>query len=229
MMSSLRSALVMRNALLFGLAAVLVGSAAGCGGGESAQPSTTPSPSASSASPSPSATPTPTATPAPTAAPTAAPTPTAGSPSAPAGFSTARVSGASQGLGLLTAVRVGAQPGFDRVVFEFETAVPAYVVEYVPLPLHADPSDLPVALEGDHAIGVRMEPAASYDPSSDPLRLTYLGPTRITTSLSTVLEVVKTGDFEAVLSWAIGIDGKQPFKVTVLQSPPRLVIDVATT
>ena len=218
MMSSLRSAFAMRNTLLFGLAAVLVGSAAGCGGGESAQPSTTPSPSASSASPSPSATPTPTATPA----------PTAGSPSAPAGFSTARVSGASQGLGLLTAVRVGAQPGFDRVVFEFESAVPAYVVEYVPLPLHADPSDLLVPIQGDHAIGVRMEPAASYDPSSDPLRLTYLGPTRITTSLSTVLEVVKTGDFEAVLNWAIGVDGKQPFKVTVLQGPPRLVIDVAT-
>ena len=218
----------LRNVLLIGLAAVLAGSAAGCGGGDNVQPSTTPSPAASNVSPAP--TPAVEPTPAPVPTPTPAPTapPTAGSPSVPPGFSTTRATGDSQGLGLLAAVRVGAQPGFDRVVFEFEGAVPAYVVQYVPLPRRADPSDLPVALEGDHAIGVRMEPAASYDPSSDPLRLTYLGPTRITTSLSTVLEVVKTGDFEAVLNWAIGVDGKQPFKVTVLQGPPRLVIDVAT-
>ncbi len=212
----------LRKVFLIGLAALLVGSAAGCGGGDSAQPSATPSPAASTATPTPTPSPTPSPTPAPT--PSATPTPAP----LPPGFSTARVTGASQGLGLLSAVRVGAQPGFDRVVFEFESAVPGYAVEYVALPLIADPSGLPVALQGDHAIGVRMEPAASYDPSSDPLRLTYLGPTRITTSLPTVLEVVKTGDFEAVLNWAIGVDGKQPFKVTVLQGPPRLVIDVAT-
>jgi hypothetical protein len=139
-----------------------------------------------------------------------------------------RVTGASQGLGLLTAVRVGAQPGFDRVVFEFESAVPGYSVEYVPLPLTADPSGLPVAIQGDHALWVRMEPAASYDPASDPLRLTYTGPTRISTSLPTAVEVVKTGDFEAVLSWAIGVRGEQPFKVSTLSAPPRLVVDIAT-
>jgi len=217
----------LRKVLLIGLAALLAGSAAGCGGGdEGAEPSATPSPSAPSATSTPAPSPTPPPTPPPTPAPTPSATPTPAPP--PQGFSTARVTGASQGLGLLTAVRVGAQPGFDRVVFEFEGAVPGYAVEYVPLPLVADPSGLPVAIQGDHAIGVRMEPAASYEASSDPLRLTYLGPTRITTSLSAVLEVVKTGDFETVLNWAIGVDSKQPFKVTVLQGPPRLVIDVAT-
>ena len=216
---------MMRRPLVCSITAALLLLTLGtaCGGGdEGAEPSATPSPSA------PSATPTP--TPSPTRSPTPAPTPSATPTPAPLppGFSTARVTGVSQGLGLLTAVRVGAQPGFDRVVFEFESAVPGYSVGYTPLPLVADPSGLPVAIQGDHAIWVRMEPSASYDPSSDPLRLTYAGPTRITTSLQAVLEVVKTGDFEAVLSWAIGVRGERPFKVSTLSGPPRLVVDVAT-
>ncbi len=117
------------------------------------------------------------------------------------------MTGASQGLGLLSAVRVGAQPGFDRVVFEFESAVPGYAVEYVALPLSADPSDLPVAIQGDHAIGVRMEPAASYDPSSDPLRLTYTGPTRISDVAADGARGGEDRGLRGRADWAIGVAG----------------------
>jgi hypothetical protein len=40
-----------------------------------------------------------------------------------------------------------------------------------------------------------------------------------------VREVVRTGDFEAVLTWAIGVNGRTPFAVTTLREPDRLVID----
>ena len=41
-----------------------------------------------------------------------------------------------------------------------------------------------------------------------------------------VVELVRTGGFEAVLTWAAGVDEQRPFKVSPLESPARLVIDV---
>jgi hypothetical protein len=40
-----------------------------------------------------------------------------------------------------------------------------------------------------------------------------------------VREVVRTGDFEAVLSWAVGLDDRVDFRVLTLDGPPRLVVD----
>jgi hypothetical protein len=39
--------------------------------------------------------------------------------------------------------------------------------------------------------------------------------------------VKSAGDFEAVLTWVAGIRSEQPFRVEVLDSPPRLVVDIA--
>jgi hypothetical protein len=38
--------------------------------------------------------------------------------------------------------------------------------------------------------------------------------------------VVKTGDFESVLTWTIGLDEKRPFKVVTSDSPPRLALEI---
>ena len=42
---------------------------------------------------------------------------------------------------------------------------------------------------------------------------------------SVVKEVVRTGDFEAVLTWAIGLEQKVDFRVTTAASPSRLIVD----
>lgn len=42
-----------------------------------------------------------------------------------------------------------------------------------------------------------------------------------------VTELVNLGDFENVLVWAAGIRERTGFSVSVLDGPPRLVIDVA--
>lgn len=39
-------------------------------------------------------------------------------------------------------------------------------------------------------------------------------------------EVVKTGDFESVLTWTIGLSEKRPFEVITSESPPRLTIEI---
>jgi hypothetical protein len=42
-----------------------------------------------------------------------------------------------------------------------------------------------------------------------------------------VRDVVKSGDFEAVVSWVIGLPEERPFTVSTASSPPRLILDVA--
>ena len=42
----------------------------------------------------------------------------------------------------------------------------------------------------------------------------------------TILQARQTCDFEALLSWALGVSGRQPFTVSQLDNPYRLVVDV---
>ena len=41
-----------------------------------------------------------------------------------------------------------------------------------------------------------------------------------------MMEVVKSGDFEATLSWGVGVRGHPLFHVFTLTSPPRVVIEI---
>ena len=130
---------------------------------------------------------------------------------------------------LLVDVRTGRHDGYERVVFEFlGDRVPGYAVQYVDPPFTADPSDLPVAIDGDAFLRVRMAWASGYDLTGD-LGQVYTGPDRIDVNAPVVQELVLLGDFEAVLSWVIGVDAEHPFRVTVLDEPARIVIDIATS
>jgi len=130
---------------------------------------------------------------------------------------------------LLTAVRLAGHPGYDRLVFEFRGAVPGYEVKYADGPVIADPSGKTVTVAGDNALLIRMEPASGMDLMTTPIVDTYPGPDRVTSKDTTVVrEAVLTGDFEAVLNWAVGVDGQPPFVVRTMTGPSRLVIDFAT-
>lgn len=130
---------------------------------------------------------------------------------------------------LLTNVRAGRHPGYDRVVFEFRNGIPGYDVRYVEPPVLADGSGEEVAVAGSAVLLVRTEPALDADLTQESAPRTYTGPARFSPDTAAVVELVRIGGFEAVLTWAVGVDGKQPFRVTRLQDPARLVIDVATT
>ena len=126
---------------------------------------------------------------------------------------------------LLDRVAVGRHAGYDRVVFQFrDKGLPGYRVEYVQPPLKEDGSGNPVDVAGNAFVLVRMDPASGFDVSSGEGELVYKGPKRLP-GASVVKEVVRTGDFEAVLSWAIGLEGKVPFRVTTAASPSRLIVD----
>jgi hypothetical protein len=134
----------------------------------------------------------------------------------------------SGGASLLSAVRASRHEGYDRVVFEFTAAssLPGYSVSYVDKPVIEDGSGKQVQVAGDHVVLVRMEHASGADMSKESAPQTYTGPTRFTPGTPEVTELVRTGDFEGVLSWAIGVHDKVAFRVTTLQNPARLVVDL---
>jgi hypothetical protein len=130
---------------------------------------------------------------------------------------------------LLDRVAVGRHEGYDRVVFQFrDEGLPGYRVEYVQPPLKEDGSGNPVSVAGNAFVTVRMEPASGFDLSTGEGELVYKGPKRLP-GASVVKEVVRTGDFESVLTWAIGLEAKVPFRVTTAASPARLIVDFKST
>ena len=146
------------------------------------------------------------------------------------GASTRPVTGESavSEAALLERVAIGHNDGFDRVVFQFRNGVPGYRVGYVRPPISEDGSGNRIEVEGSAFVIVRMEPASGFDLSVAEGELVYKGPRRLSgndAGTSTIEEVVRSGDFEAVLSWAIGLDERVPFRVLVLDSPARLVVD----
>jgi hypothetical protein len=154
-------------------------------------------------------------------------------PAPPAGppFGTRRASGPGSGSGtaLLAAVRIGRNEGFDRIVFEFRPgSTPGYDVRYVQPPIREDASNRRVEIDGDAFLSIRMEPASGFDLTGEGEQV-YTGPTRIdgeSANAEELEELVRTGDFEAVLNWVAGLDDRVPFRVFTLSGPPRVVVDV---
>ncbi len=177
-----------------------------------------------------SATTTPAVTPSatPSVGPTSAPGPTTAA-ATPAPFGTrGPVEAEAQdlpGAALLVDVRTGRQEdGFDRIVFEFEGGLPGYLVEYVEPPVLGAFSGEPVDIDGQAFLQIRLRPAAGYDPETgDPV---YTGSQDLKPGLPAILEAEVTGDFEATMTWAVGLTAEADFRVTTLEDPYRIVIDV---
>jgi len=147
-----------------------------------------------------------------------------------AGAGTTPVVAAATGTetALLNRIAVGRHEGYDRVVFQFQNGLPGYRVEYVQPPLKEDGSGKPVSVQGNAVVVVRMEPASGFDLNTGEGVMVYKGPRRIDGSAAgtaVVQELVRTGDFEAVLSWAIGLSDKVAFRIQTAQSPARLIVD----
>ena len=131
---------------------------------------------------------------------------------------------------LLTDVRAKTDTCTDRVAFTFRPAQEkvGYRVEYLPAKQAQteDGSGRHLDIAGKAFLVVRFMPAATADISSEKLDVTYKGPRTLTPSGTRyVRQVTKIGDFEALLTWTIGLSEKRPFKVTSAGSPPHLTIE----
>jgi hypothetical protein len=130
----------------------------------------------------------------------------------------------AQSTPILVAVRAGSHTGYDRVVFEFEGAVPQHRIGYVDQ-LVEDGTGNPVEVAGGADLEVVFEGANAHEENGSPT----VSPRHFSPGLPAVKEVTQLGDFEAVVSYGIGVDQRRPIEVSTLSSPSRLVIDIATT
>jgi hypothetical protein len=130
----------------------------------------------------------------------------------------------AQSIPTLVDVRAGGHAGFDRVVFEFRGAVPEHRVQYVDQ-LVEDGTGDPVSVAGAANLEVVFEGANAHEENGSPT----LTRRRFSPGLPAVKEIAQLGDFEAVVSYGIGVDRRRPIEVSTLSSPSRLVIDIATT
>jgi len=130
----------------------------------------------------------------------------------------------AQSAPTLVDVRAARHPGFDRVVFEFRGTVPQHTVRYVGQ-LVEDGSGKPVSAAGAADLEVVFHGANAHTEDGTP----SVSPKRFSPGLTAVKEVAQIGDFEAVVSYGIGLDRRRPLTVSTLSGPSRLVIDVSTT
>ncbi|MFD8103379.1 hypothetical protein ACFV24_27965 [Nocardia fluminea] len=192
----------MRNALVFVLIAAAAVSVSGCGTDDApaaAPPATTSTPS--------------------TFADATSEVPTDASPKSGAASASAALT--------VTDIRLGRQPGFDRVVYELGgTGSPGWQVAYTDSAVQ-DGSGKSVDVAGRAILEVRILGSAyPFDSTVPP----FDGPDPVTDpGTPAITGVYKKLVYEGVTQSFIGIDADQPpFSVTALADPPRLVVDIAT-
>ncbi|MBY0290147.1 MAG: hypothetical protein K2X52_23835 [Mycobacteriaceae bacterium] len=117
------------------------------------------------------------------------------------------------------------QNGYDRLIFEFTDRVPGYKIRYQPLPARADPSGKDVPLPGANAlVQVTLTGATGNGGGPDGER-TYFGPSTVSAPTVEVTEVKAAGDFEAVMTWVVGLRTEVPYRVRAYDEPPSLIVD----
>jgi hypothetical protein len=130
----------------------------------------------------------------------------------------------AQSTPTLVDVRAGSHTGYDRVVFEFRGAVPEHRIRYVDQ-LVEDGTGDPVSVAGAADLEVVFEGANAHEEDGSPT----ISPRRFSPGLPAVKEIAQLGDFEAVVSYGIGVDQRRPIQVSTLSNPSRLVVDISTT
>ncbi|HET7573356.1 MAG TPA: hypothetical protein VFJ77_11890 [Gaiellaceae bacterium] len=125
----------------------------------------------------------------------------------------------------LTGVSVTRTDCAEEISFAFEHGAPGYRISYEPAARaqSEDASGRHIPVAGSAFLVVRLDDAATARSDGSTLTRTYSGPRRVG-GAEHVREVVKTGDFEAVVTWAIGLDGRRPF--TVARSGDALVVRI---
>lgn len=121
----------------------------------------------------------------------------------------------------LVAIRTSHHPGFDRVVFAFQGGTPTHVRAAYVDRLVGDASGLPVRIAGRAILQVHIKPAQAHTDAgavTAPGRTSYLLPNVMTT--------VRSGDFEGVVGYGLGLAARTPFHVFTLSNPGRVVVDV---
>jgi hypothetical protein len=125
------------------------------------------------------------------------------------------------GIPRLVDVRAAAHEGFDRIVFEFDAPEPGFRVEYVEEALGCGTGE-PEELEGAAFLQVKIQPADAHDDAGAPT----FPQQELTPGLSSIVAARQTCDFEADVTWVVGLAEEVDFTAVSLLDPFRVVVDV---
>lgn len=191
---------------------------AACGSGAGDDGGATPSPTATTTG-------TPSPTPAP-ATPAASPSPAAAEPTADLGAftppGTELTAEPAGGRLTVVAVRTGEHEGYDRVVYELAgEGLPGWRVGWVDQAVD-DPSGEVVPVDGDAVLQVWITGTAYPHDSGHDEFAQDLRP-----GDGDVEHVTRPLTFEGMTQSFVGVDdARRPFRVTLLQDPVRVVVDL---
>lgn len=122
----------------------------------------------------------------------------------------------------LVDLRIAQHGGYERMVFQFKERVPGYRVEYIDKPVRNCGEGRVIAVAGESWLEVNLYPTNAHTEEGQPtlpMRERQLG-------LDVMIEAKQTCDFEAVVTWVLGLSHPNAYRVLELQDPPRLVVDV---
>jgi len=128
-------------------------------------------------------------------------------------------------LPVLTALEPVSLGTYDRTTLSFEgaTVLPGYRAAYVDRPLHECGSGRQVFPVGDAWLEIRLEPAAAHTEAGQAtlpgreIEIAGEGPLR---------RVYRTCDFEGVVVLVLALDAPRPFRISVVEDPAGLAVDV---
>jgi hypothetical protein len=120
-------------------------------------------------------------------------------------------------------MRVGLNAGFDRLVLDFGAdAVPGYRVEYADSPPRQCGSGDPAQVAGERWLIVRLRSTQAHDAAGRPA----FRDRQIAATTPVLREAEIICDFEGEVEIALGVRTANPFRVLVVPTPNRLIVDV---
>ena len=138
----------------------------------------------------------------------------------PGGPGTRPPQAAAAALPTLVDVRAFHRPGVDRVVFELRGGLPARRTATYVDRLISDGRGRSLRIAGQAILQVSMELADAHDATG------ATAPGRLAFALPNVLTVVRSGDFEGVVTYGIGLAKRTPFTVSTRTAPSRVVVSI---
>ena len=133
-----------------------------------------------------------------------------------------RLPGSGSGQAVLMSVRHAVHARFDRLVFEFAPgARPIAHTEYIDSPVRHCASGEVVPMAGDAWLELKLTDAVAHTDEGHPT----INERAQSLNLPIVKELKLTCDFEADVTWVAGVSSPQKYRLFVLESPPRVVID----